>query len=170
MNGPPADAGARRTPCNATARFSAPCSSTCLISLRKFLPLILARTVSEPPSRTMSKVGSPAGPSIGTRSRGKASAASGTAAAGSDYAAKTGTLSFAAGETSKTIAVTVYGDRTSEPDETFTVALSGAPAGVILVKGQGVGTVVNDDARKLMAATTAPAGTRSAPSRRRPSA
>ena len=33
-NGPPGDAGGRSTPCSATATLSAPCSATCLSSLR----------------------------------------------------------------------------------------------------------------------------------------
>src|SRR5262249_39545969 len=48
----------------------------------------------------------------------------GTAIAGADYVAKTGTLSFAAGETSKTITVQVKGDVLDEDDETFAVTLS----------------------------------------------
>src|SRR5262249_26832683 len=44
--------------------------------------------------------------------------ADGTAAAGSDYAATSGTLTFAPGQTSKTVTVTVNGDTTFEPDET----------------------------------------------------
>src|SRR5205814_2262215 len=43
------------------------------------------------------------------------STADGTATAGSDYTAATGTLTFAAGETSKTISISVPGDTTDEP-------------------------------------------------------
>ena len=50
----------------------------------------------------------------------------GTATAGSDYTATNGTLSFAAGETSKTIPVAVLGDTVNEPNETFTLTLSAA--------------------------------------------
>src|SRR4051812_18719249 len=78
MNGPPRAAGGRSTPCSATAMRSGPCSAICLSNFLRFFPLSFARTVSEPPSRTRSSTGSPAGPSGGTRSRGKASAASGT--------------------------------------------------------------------------------------------
>ena len=41
--------------------------------------------------------------------------ANGTATAGIDYVAQTGNLSFTAGQTSKTISVTVNGDTTVEP-------------------------------------------------------
>lgn len=50
----------------------------------------------------------------------------GTAIAGEDYLATFGTLSFAPGETTKTITVEVLGDTTAEPDESFYVLLSGA--------------------------------------------
>jgi hypothetical protein len=70
--------------------------------------------------------------------------ADGTATAGSDYQATSGTLSFAPGETQKTIAVTVYGDTTVEPDETFAVNL-GTPTNAVLGTSQGVGTILNDD-------------------------
>src|SRR5262249_55009092 len=43
----------------------------------------------------------------------------GTATAPSDYTAASGTVSFAPGETAKTITVQVNGDTTVEPDETF---------------------------------------------------
>ena len=77
--------------------------------------------------------------------------APGTALAGSDYNATSGTLSFAAGVTSRTINVSVIGDRTAEPDETFFVNLSNAVGGTI-VDDQGLGTIVNDDGAALMAA------------------
>jgi serralysin len=71
--------------------------------------------------------------------------ANGTAAAGSDYVATSGTLTWAAGNTSaKTISVTVNGDRTVEPDETFYVNLTSA-TNATLAKSQGVGTIQNDD-------------------------
>ena len=49
--------------------------------------------------------------------------ADGTATAGSDYVASSGTLTFSAGQTTKTIAVTINGDATVESDETFVVNL-----------------------------------------------
>src|SRR5439155_16676653 len=52
--------------------------------------------------------------------------AAGTATAGSDYAAATGTLTFNPGETTKTVAVTVYGDTVAEANETVLLNLSGA--------------------------------------------
>src|SRR5262249_14659846 len=52
--------------------------------------------------------------------------ADGSAAAGDDYTAASGTLTFAPGETSKTVTVSVIGDRIDEDDETFVVNLSGA--------------------------------------------
>ena len=72
--------------------------------------------------------------------------ADGTAAAGSDYVAQpTSTVSFAAGDLSKTISVTINGDTTVEPDETFFVNLLSATNGGTIVKSQGIGTITNDD-------------------------
>jgi Calx-beta domain len=71
----------------------------------------------------------------------------GTALTPSDYAATTpGLLSFATTETTKTVDVTVNGDRTLEPNETLFLTLSTPSAGAIL-DGQGTGTIVNDDTR-----------------------
>ena len=70
--------------------------------------------------------------------------ADGTAQAGTDYAAGSGTLTFGAGETSGTVSVLVSGDRTDEPDETFTVTLSN-PSGATLADGVGTGTIADDD-------------------------
>ena len=66
------------------------------------------------------------------------------ATAGSDYTARSGTLSFAAGETTKTIAIQVTGDTLVEPDETFLLNLSN-PVNTLLPTGHGVGTIVDDD-------------------------
>jgi chitinase len=70
--------------------------------------------------------------------------ANGTATAGSDYAAKSGTLIFAPGVRTRPISVIVNGDTTVEPDETFTVTLSG-PANAVLGTATGTGTILNDD-------------------------
>src|SRR5262249_9637904 len=71
--------------------------------------------------------------------------ADGTATAGSDYQSATGTISFAPGVTSRTISVGVNGDTLIEPDETFFVNLT-APANAVLLRDQGTGTILNDDA------------------------
>lgn len=68
----------------------------------------------------------------------------GTATAGSDYTATSGTLTFAPGETSKFVYVPVLGDSTSEPNETLTLNLSNAN-GATIDDGAAVGTIVNDD-------------------------
>jgi Big-like domain-containing protein/Calx-beta domain-containing protein len=61
-----------------------------------------------------------------------------------DYAAAAGTLEFAPGETSKTIAVQVIGDGVREPNEKFTVELLNV-LNASVVFGKGVGTILNDD-------------------------
>lgn len=72
------------------------------------------------------------------------STGSGTATAGSDYQAQSGTLTFKPGETSKTITILVYGDKSKESDETFFVNLSDAWS-AILADSLGLGTIKNDD-------------------------
>ncbi|HEX6163369.1 MAG TPA: Calx-beta domain-containing protein, partial [Vicinamibacterales bacterium] len=82
-----------------------------------------------------------------------------TASAGSDYAATSGTLTFNAGETSKTLTVSILGDGTSEPNETFRVDLSNANANAAIGDGLGIGTIVNDDGpRFILPATTVMTG------------
>jgi chitinase len=68
----------------------------------------------------------------------------GTAAAGSDYTAASGTLTIPAGQTAGSIAVSVSGDTTYEPNETFTLTLSNA-AGATIVTDTAVGTIINND-------------------------
>jgi hypothetical protein len=70
--------------------------------------------------------------------------ANGTATAGSDYVAQSGTLSFTPGQTTRTLAVVINGDITVEPNETFFVNQA-TPTGATLLDGQGVGTIMNDD-------------------------
>lgn len=68
----------------------------------------------------------------------------GTALAGSDYVTKTQTITFLPGQTTRTFGVTVKGNTTVEPNETFTVRLS-LPSHCKIIDGTGVGTIVNDD-------------------------
>src|SRR5262245_7717327 len=70
--------------------------------------------------------------------------ADGTAQASRDYEAAAGTLTFAPGETSKTITIAVQGDKQVEASETFFVNLSGA-VNADIGDGQGLGTILNDD-------------------------
>jgi hypothetical protein len=70
--------------------------------------------------------------------------ADGTAVAGSDYQAVSGKLTFARGETTKTVLVPVTGDQLVESNESFSVNLSGARHARI-ADGRGVVTIVDDD-------------------------
>ena len=70
--------------------------------------------------------------------------ANGTAAAGSDYVAASGMVTFPPGSTTQSIPVTVNGDTAVEPNETFFVNLSGATNATI-ADALGVGTITNDD-------------------------
>ena len=70
--------------------------------------------------------------------------ADGSAAAASDFAASSGTITFAPGETSKSVDVTITGDIDVEADETFMVALS-RPANATIADGSATGTIQNED-------------------------
>ncbi len=70
--------------------------------------------------------------------------ADGTATAGSDYTADSGTLNFAPDETSKTVAVAVLDDSHDEGNETLTVTLSN-PSGAYLADSEATGTIENTD-------------------------
>ncbi len=71
--------------------------------------------------------------------------ADGTATAGTDYTATSGTLVFAPGQTTKTVAVPILGDTAYEPDETFTLTLSN-PVNGTLGTATATGAITNDDA------------------------
>ena len=81
--------------------------------------------------------------------------ANSTATAGSDYVAASGTLTFSPGQTVKPITVTVNGDTTNEPDETFFVNLSG-PTNATIARSTGTGTILNDDASPTPTPTPTP--------------
>ena len=67
-----------------------------------------------------------------------------TATAGEDYTAAEGTLSFAAGESSKTISVDIIGDTVDENDEQFVLLLD-EPSGLTLATSSVRGTIEDDD-------------------------
>jgi hypothetical protein len=69
--------------------------------------------------------------------------ANGTALAGYDYQAASDKLTFAPGETSKTILIAVSGDGFIEPDESFSIELSRARHASI-ADGKGVVTILDD--------------------------
>ena len=75
--------------------------------------------------------------------------ADGTATAGEDYTARKGELSFAPGETAKTVSVPVLDDAIDEGEETFTLRLSGA-SGAVIDDGEATGTIENSDPLQKM--------------------
>jgi beta-glucanase (GH16 family) len=70
--------------------------------------------------------------------------ADGTAGAGLDYVAKSGTVTIAAQNTEGVIEISVVGDTLKEADETFTVTLSN-PKNATIATGVGTATIRNDD-------------------------
>jgi endoglucanase len=62
-----------------------------------------------------------------------------------DFLPKNGTLTFPAGTSSKTITVTVLGDKLKEPNETFFLNLSNASPNAYFGDSQALGTIQNDD-------------------------
>lgn len=68
----------------------------------------------------------------------------GTAVSGDDFNAASGTVTFAPGQDTQFITVTINGDTDDESDETFTVDLSNAQD-ADLVDGQATVTIVDDD-------------------------
>ena len=67
-----------------------------------------------------------------------------TAQAGQDYTAAEGTLTFAAGETQKTVSVAVLDDAHDEGEETLTLTLSNA-SGARIADHTATGTIENED-------------------------
>lgn len=82
------------------------------------------------------------------------STANGSASAGSDYVAKSGSISIPAGATTQTLAVTINGDADNEADENFFLNLKN-PANARIDDLQGAATIQNDD---LAGAPAAPSG------------
>ena len=62
-----------------------------------------------------------------------------------DYIVQTGTLTFAPGETTRTITIEVKGDSKKEADETFYLDLFDNSSNSLFSKKRGLGTILNDD-------------------------
>jgi hypothetical protein len=80
--------------------------------------------------------------------------APGTALAGSDFTATAGTLTFAPGQTTRTILVRTLDDTLSEGSETFVVNLSN-PVGATIADAQAVGTIADNEPSLLQVAAVA---------------
>ena len=70
--------------------------------------------------------------------------ADGTATAGEDYTATSGTLTFAPGETVKTVAVAIIDDTVEDSGETFRLLLT-EPSGARLGNSEATGTIFNSE-------------------------
>jgi hypothetical protein len=81
----------------------------------------------------------------------------GSASAGSDYTATSGTLSFLPGQTSKTVTVTLLEDVGSESSETFDLVLSN-PSLAAVSDATGVATITDNDSVAGTLVTTAASG------------
>jgi len=82
--------------------------------------------------------------------------ADGSAIAGRDYRAASGTVRFAPGKQTATVRVRVIGDRSAEPDETFFVSLSAPVRATLSATAQrATGTILDDDVLPQLAAFAA---------------
>ena len=71
--------------------------------------------------------------------------AGGTAQAASDYAAASGTLTFAPGQLVKSVSVSLKADKVKEADETLFLTLSQLTGPATIARAKAVGTIKNDD-------------------------
>jgi hypothetical protein len=78
-----------------------------------------------------------------------------TAVADADYTSTAGVLTFAPGETSKTITVSILGESFIENNETFNVNLS-APLNGVVADGRGIGTIISDELPPPIVLITSP--------------
>ncbi len=133
------------SPTNATI---AAATGTCTITDNDAPPSITVTdaSVTEPDSGTVNmvftvKLSAASGRSVSV----KYATANGTAAASTDYTARAlTTLTFSAGQTSRTVTVPVRGDQTKEANETFFLNLSEA-VNATISDAQALGTINNDD-------------------------
>jgi hypothetical protein len=83
----------------------------------------------------------------------------GTAITPGDYIAASGSLSFTAGQLSKTVSVQVRGETINENNETFSVRLTN-PVNAPIADNTGIGTIINDDTppQMMMSSTSVTEG------------
>ncbi len=109
-------------------------------------------TLSTPSSKTV------------TVAYGAVSGTTNPATVSSDFLSTKGNLTFAPGDTTKTVNVPIVGDYVPEADETFFVKLS-SPVNAAISAGQDLGTITNDDfdttppTVSFTTSATAPVGT-----------
>jgi hypothetical protein len=80
----------------------------------------------------------------------------GSASSPADYEATSGTLVFMPGEGAKRVAAALVADDLAEGNEDFTLTLAN-PVGALLADGQGLGTILDDDAAPPPAGDPPPA-------------
>ena len=78
-----------------------------------------------------------------------------TAMAGLDYTAKSGTLTFSQGQTSKTVSVSILDDNIMDDGETFKLKLSNpmSTPNAVLGDGEAIGTIANSDPQETQTET-----------------
>jgi hypothetical protein len=85
------------------------------------------------------------GSSVGEARVNFATTTTGTATAGSDYTAKSGTLIFASGQTSKTFTIPITDDKVVESNETLRVALSNPTNATLGTQKAATVTITDND-------------------------
>src|SRR5439155_2033977 len=71
--------------------------------------------------------------------------ADGTAVAGRDYVATSGSVVIGAGQTSAWVNVGVLGNKIVEPNKTFALVITNGGAAILPPGTQGTCTIINDD-------------------------
>ena len=82
-----------------------------------------------------------------------------TATAGDDYTAVSGTLTFSAGQTTKTVSVALVNDAAEEPAETFDLKLSSPSSGAVLGDDTATALILDDDGLPTLSVADAAAQT-----------
>ena len=90
-------------------------------------------------------------PAASTRVRVDYTTSDGTATQDNDYTATSGTLTFAPGETTKTVFVPIADDSVDDDGETLTFALSN-PLGAVLADAEATGTIRNTEGSQALTA------------------
>ena len=83
--------------------------------------------------------------------------ASDTAESGTDFTPASGTLTFAASETSQTVSVQTIEDRNNEANETFTLTLSNATNATLDTNASATGTILDNDPPPMVSVSNASA-------------